>query len=62
MVDLISFDINNLPLDQMMPADREFFPLILNGKKIIAHATYGPYQKELIGEVVIQEVEELPED
>lgn len=56
------FNINNLPLNQMMPADREFFHLILNGKKIIAKAKYGPFQKELLGPVIIQEVSCFPEE
>lgn len=62
MVDPLFFDIDNLPLDQMMPADREFFPQILNGKKIVAKANYGPYQKELIGNVLIKEVDSFLED
>ncbi len=56
MVDPKFFKINDLPFGDMMLADREFFPLILNGKKITATAKYGPYQKELLGPVIIQEV------
>lgn len=56
------FDIDNLPYDKMMPADKEFFPLILNGKKVLVESHYTPYQKELKREVKIQEVEELPEE
>lgn len=55
------FDCDDLP-KKMMPADREFFPLILNGKKIIGRAYYTPFQKELKREVEIKEVDELPED
>ncbi len=62
MINRTFFKINNLPFDQMMPADREFFPMILNGKKIIAKAMYGPYQKELLEDVEIQEVSSFPED
>ena len=62
MIDPIFFNIDQLPYDQMMPADREYFPLILNGKKIIAKAVYGPYQKELLEDIFIQEVDLLPED
>ena len=55
------FNIDNLPYDNMMPADKEFFPLILNGKKIIAESHYTPFQKELKREVKIVEVGELLE-
>lgn len=56
------FDIYNLPFDKMMPADREYFPLILNGKKVLVESYYSPFQKELTREVEIQEVGELPEE
>ena len=56
------FDINNLPFDKMMPADREYFPLILNGKKVLVESYYSPFQKELTRKVEIQEVEFLPEE
>lgn len=63
MKDYLPFSTNNLPFDDMMPADREYFKLILNdGKKIIAKAKYGPYQKELLEPVIIQEVDFFPED
>jgi ADP-ribose pyrophosphatase YjhB (NUDIX family) len=55
------FNINDLPYDKMMPADKEFFPLILNGKKVIAKSYYSPFQKELKRKVEIEEVEELPD-
>ena len=51
------FDINKLPFDEMLPADREWLPLILSGKKITAQAWYGPHQKELLRPVEIREVE-----
>lgn len=53
------FDIDNLPYDQMMPADREFFPLILNGKKVLVESYYSPFQKELKREVKITEVDDF---
>lgn len=62
MIDYRPYKTDNLPLNEMMPADKEFFPLILNGKKIIGKAYYGPYQKELLAPVEIQEVDSFPED
>ncbi len=50
------FKINELPLDRMMPADRYWLPRALLGTKIIAKAEYGPFQKELLSDVVLQEV------
>ena len=56
------FDIDNLPFDKMMPADRKFMPFILKGKKVLVEAYYSPFQKELKRKVEIKEVEFLPED
>ena len=51
------FPINDLPLDTMMPADREWLPRVLAGEKLLVWATYGPEQKYLIGEVIMKEVD-----
>jgi ADP-ribose pyrophosphatase YjhB (NUDIX family) len=53
------FNKNNLPLDKMMPADKFWLPEVLAGKKIIAQAHYGPFQKTLLKEVKINYVESL---
>ena len=53
------FNSSDLPLNQMMPADRSWLPPILNGKKIRASVTYGPFQKELLGPVEVHEVPSL---
>ncbi|OGE70562.1 hypothetical protein A2617_03350 [Candidatus Daviesbacteria bacterium RIFOXYD1_FULL_41_10] len=55
------FEINNLPFEEMMPADRFWLPPVLDGKKIRAEVHYGPFQKELRQEVKINEVDSLPE-
>jgi 8-oxo-dGTP pyrophosphatase MutT (NUDIX family) len=57
-----SFEINNLPLGKMMPADEEWLPLVLEGKKLIAEYYYGPFQKELNGESKIKIVTNSPEE
>lgn len=62
MRDARFFRINKLPLRKMMLADKEYFHLILNGKKIIGSAKYGPKQKELLGPVIIKEVSSFDED
>lgn len=54
------FEINNLPLENMMPADKEWLPLVLEGKKLIAEYYYGPFQKELIRDGKIGIVKYLP--
>lgn len=60
------FEINNLPLKDMMPADREWLPLVLElvleGKKLIAEYYYGPFQKELIKEGKLRIVKDLPNE
>lgn len=53
------FSINDLPLEKMMPADRHWLPIALSGKKIIAKASLGPYQQELLSEVEIEYIESL---
>lgn len=50
------FDLREPPLHKMMPADREWLPPLLAGKKIVVTVRYGPFQKELLGPVEIQEV------
>lgn len=55
------FEVDNLPLSEMMPADRIFLPIALGGMKIVGSAHYGPFQKQLIGEVVYSEVTLLSE-
>lgn len=51
------FEIDNLPFNRMMPADKIWFPVALSGRKIVAKACYGPFQKELIGDVEINYVD-----
>jgi len=56
------FKIDNLPISEMMPADKEWAPLVLSGKKIIAEYHYGPFQKELIRAGRIEIVKNFPEE
>jgi len=53
------FDVNSLPFEKMMPADKIWLPRILAGEKITAEAHYSPFQQELLGEVVVEEMEKL---
>lgn len=48
-----------LPLERMMPADRVWLPIALT-RKIYATASYGPDQQELLGEVKIYNLSEMP--
>jgi 8-oxo-dGTP diphosphatase / 2-hydroxy-dATP diphosphatase len=54
MTDSKFFKIDNLPFNQMMPKDSKFFPLILNGKKILAETNFESMK--------IKEVPYLPKD
>lgn len=51
------FSINNLPVDEMMLADKIWLPHVLRGEKIKAVVKYGPFQKTLLGEVKIEKVD-----
>ena len=48
------FPFDKLPLDAMMPADRYWVPRILAGECLIVRASYGPFQKKLLGPVHIR--------
>lgn len=61
MVNPTWFDMENLPLDKMMPADREWLPIVLSGKKIIATAKLGPFQKTLLEKIKLQQVDSFTE-
>lgn len=60
MVNPTWFEINNLPLDQMMPADKVWLPIALSGKKIMAKACLGPFQKKLLRDVEIKYIDSFP--
>jgi 8-oxo-dGTP diphosphatase len=51
------FDKNSLPLSEMMLADKEWLPIVLSGKKIIAEVHYGPFQKTLLEKVKLRYVD-----
>ena len=51
------FKKKELPLDEMMPADREWLPIVLAGKKIIGEVEYWPFQKTLLKKVELQYVD-----
>lgn len=57
MINFSWFSIDSLPFDKMMPADERWLSLVLSGKKIIARYSLSSFQKELIGEVKIEEID-----
>ena len=61
MADPTWFPREQLPLLEMMPADRVYLPLVFSGKKIVGTAHYTPFQQALIGEVALNEVADFPE-
>jgi 8-oxo-dGTP pyrophosphatase MutT (NUDIX family) len=61
MIDPKWFSIENLPLDEMMPADRQWLPIALSGKKIIAKAYLSPFQEKSLGDVEIEYVDSFDE-
>ena len=48
MSDPTWFDFDEIPINQMLPADKHWLPLVLSGKKIKVDASYGPHQKKLL--------------
>ena len=50
------FALDHLPFNTMLPADVFWLPLALRGKKLVATAHYGPFQKTLLGKVSVQEI------
>ncbi len=59
MINPTWFKKNKLPFVEMMPADEEWLPIALRGKKIIAHAYLGPFQEKSLAPVEIEYVEEF---
>jgi len=51
------FSKDQLPLDDMMPADKKWLPVVLSGQKILAEARYAPFQQSLLEDVKIQYVD-----
>lgn len=49
------FSVDQLPFDEMMPADPEYIPLLLKGKKIKVNVWYGPFQKNCLRKTEIEE-------
>lgn len=62
MTDPKWFSISSLPLDEMMPSDREWLPIALDGKKMIARAYLSPFQEKSLGEVEIRYVNYFPDE
>lgn len=56
------YPLDDLPLDEMMPADRVWFPLIMDGCKIEGRAKYGPHQQELLAPMKIDFVDSFPDE
>ncbi len=51
------FRPGEIPLDQLMPADKLWLPKAFDGKKLVVTVHYGPFQKELLEPIEIEEVE-----
>ena len=60
MIEPSLYDMKNLPVERMMPADRVWLPAALQ-KKIYAFARLGPFQKKLLSDVEITYVDSFDE-
>ena len=50
------FAFDELPFDEMMPADRIWLPLILSDQLIVGEAEYTPFQRSLLRPMIITRV------
>ncbi len=57
MVDPTIFHFDNLPFDQMMPADKDFLPYVFAKRKVRGRAFLGPFQKEKLAPTEIEFVD-----
>ena len=55
------YPFDELPIAELMPADREWLERVLRGEKLTGHCYYGPFQKELIRPSRYKVVDFLPE-
>lgn len=62
MINPTWFGVDSLPYDRMMPADRDFLPFALNGRKLKARAYYGPFQKEKLRETEIEFIDSFDDE
>lgn len=53
---------DRLPLRKLMPGDKDWLPLALNGLKVTGSVFYGPNQKRLIKKSQIKIVKVLPKN
>ena len=51
------FDIKSFPWKRMMPADKKRLSAALNDKKVKARPKLGPFQKNLLEDFEIEEVD-----
>ena len=55
------FKIDNLPFGDMPPADPDWLPLALAGKKLVAKAYLGPFQQKKLKETEIEFIDSFSE-
>ncbi|MFH0803524.1 MAG: NUDIX domain-containing protein [Candidatus Tagabacteria bacterium] len=56
------FDVDNLPYKEMPPADIDYLPYALKGKKLIAQAYLGPFQQIKLKPTEIEFVDGFEDD
>ncbi|MBU4479892.1 NUDIX domain-containing protein [Patescibacteria group bacterium] len=61
MINPTWFDKKNLP-DEIMPADKDFLPIILGNKKIRAKYFYSPFQQTLLRNPEVEYVDCFSDD
>lgn len=57
------FDFNAIPFGELLPADADWLPKVLSREGLFeAWYEYTPFQQSLIGEGIVEYVDELPEE
>lgn len=59
MINPVLYNVKDLPIDELMPADRDWLPHVLAGKKLVAHAYYNPRQESLYQPTEIEFVDKI---
>ncbi len=53
---------HEIPLDELMPADKLWLPRVFAGERLVVTVHYGPFQKELLEPIHIEVIERFDEN
>jgi hypothetical protein len=56
------FPVNRVPFDEMLPAERDWLPLVFGGAKVTGRVYLGPFQKEKLRDTEVSVVDAFNEE